>query len=73
MSDKKTFRRTDRTDAGCAFTARYRLRATREARAYRFRALVPAQPGYPYLRGRDGDFVVVETPDGHTWRELNPR
>ena len=43
--------RTDRTDAGCAFTARYRLRATEGASVYRFRALVPEQPGYPYLRG----------------------
>ncbi len=43
--------RTDRTDAVCAFTARYRLRATRGARRYRFRALVPAQAGYPYERG----------------------
>jgi lysine 2,3-aminomutase len=29
--------------------------------------------GHSWLRGREGDFVVVETPDGHTWRELNPR
>jgi lysine 2,3-aminomutase len=29
--------------------------------------------GHPYLRGREGDYVVVETPDGNTWRELNPR
>ena len=28
--------------------------------------------GHSWLRGREGDFVVVETPDGHTWRELNP-
>jgi len=28
--------------------------------------------GYPYLRGREGDYVVMETWDGRTWRELNP-
>jgi lysine 2,3-aminomutase len=28
--------------------------------------------GYPYLKGRDGDHVVLETWDGHVWRELNP-
>ena len=28
---------------------------------------------YPYLRGREGDDVVVETSDGRLWRELNPR
>jgi lysine 2,3-aminomutase len=27
---------------------------------------------HPYLRGRDGDYVVVESFDGRTWRELNP-
>lgn len=27
---------------------------------------------YPYLRGREGDHVVMETWDGHVWRELNP-
>ncbi|HXV53443.1 MAG TPA: hypothetical protein VD765_09490, partial [Solirubrobacterales bacterium] len=43
--------RTDRADAGCAFTARYRLRATADARRYRFRALVPQAAGYPYERG----------------------
>jgi hypothetical protein len=50
--------RTDRADAGCTFTARYRLRATQEARAYRFRALIPAQPGYPYLRGASATVKV---------------
>jgi hypothetical protein len=44
--------RTDRADQGCAFTARYKLRATsRSAKRYRFRALVPQQAGYPYERG----------------------
>jgi hypothetical protein len=43
--------RTDRADAACAFTARYKLRSTRGARRYRFRALVPEQAGYPYERG----------------------
>jgi len=28
---------------------------------------------HPYLRGREGDHVVVETWDGHLWRERNPR
>jgi len=28
--------------------------------------------GHPYLRGRDGDYVVMDTWDGHVWRELNP-
>jgi hypothetical protein len=50
--------RTDRADAGCRFTARYRLRATREARTYRFRALVPEQTGYPYLRGHSATAKV---------------
>jgi hypothetical protein len=43
--------RTDRTDAGCAFAARYKLHATAHARRYRFRALVPQAAGYPYDRG----------------------
>ena len=28
---------------------------------------------YPYLRGREGDEVVVESYDGRLWREPNPR
>lgn len=43
--------RTDRADERCAFRARYKLHATRNARRYRFRALVPEQDGYPYERG----------------------
>lgn len=43
--------RTDRADERCAFSARYKLRATRNARRYRFRVLVPEQAGYPYERG----------------------
>jgi hypothetical protein len=43
--------RTDRADASCVFNARYKLRATRRARRYRFRSLVPQQAGYPYERG----------------------
>jgi hypothetical protein len=43
--------RTDRADGDCAFTARYKLRATRRARRYRFRARVPGQAGYPYEPG----------------------
>jgi lysine 2,3-aminomutase len=31
---------------------------------------VPLQ--HPYLRGREGDAMVVETPDGRLWREPNP-
>lgn len=27
---------------------------------------------HPYVRGRDGDHVEVESFDGRTWRELNP-
>jgi lysine 2,3-aminomutase len=27
---------------------------------------------HPYVKGREGDFVVVETCDGSLWRELNP-
>jgi hypothetical protein len=27
---------------------------------------------HPYLRGREGDDVVVETYDGRLWREPNP-
>jgi lysine 2,3-aminomutase len=27
---------------------------------------------YPYVKGRDGDFVVVESWDGRLWRELSP-
>lgn len=27
---------------------------------------------HPYVKGRDGDHVVVETYEGHVWRELNP-
>ena len=29
--------------------------------------------GHPYLRGREGDHVVVETFEGKIWREPNPR
>ncbi len=43
--------RTDRSDASCAFSARYRLRSTANAKRYRFRALVPQAAGYPYQRG----------------------
>jgi lysine 2,3-aminomutase len=32
---------------------------------------VPLQ--HPYLRGRDGDDVLVESYDGRVWREKNPR
>jgi lysine 2,3-aminomutase len=28
---------------------------------------------HPYLRGREGDHVVVESFDGRRWRELNPQ
>jgi lysine 2,3-aminomutase len=28
---------------------------------------------HPYLRGRDGDDVVVESYDGRIWRERNPK
>jgi hypothetical protein len=28
--------------------------------------------GYRYLKGRDGNHVVVEARDGRIWRELNP-
>jgi lysine 2,3-aminomutase len=27
---------------------------------------------YPFLKGRDGDYVVMESFDGRVWRELNP-
>ena len=43
--------RTDRADADCGFTARYKLRSTARAKRYRFRALVPQAAGYPYERG----------------------
>jgi hypothetical protein len=43
--------RTDRADRACGFEARYKLRATRAAERYRFRALVPQQAGYPFERG----------------------
>ncbi len=50
--------RTDRTDADCRFAARYKLRATKDARRYRFRALVPQAEGYPYERGTSRSFKV---------------
>lgn len=43
--------RTDRADADCEFTARYKLRSTARAKRYRFRALVPQAAGYPFERG----------------------
>jgi hypothetical protein len=43
--------RTDRTDPDCTFAARYKLRTTRHAERYRFRALVPHQAGYPFEAG----------------------
>ena len=56
--------RTDRSDSGCAFAARYRLRATRSAKRYRFRTLVPAQAGYPYEPGYSAIVTVrIEHPD----------
>jgi lysine 2,3-aminomutase len=27
---------------------------------------------YPFLKGREGDYVVMESWDGRIWRELNP-
>jgi hypothetical protein len=50
--------RTDRTDGDCRFAARYKLRATSRARRYRFRALVPQQAGYPYVRGASRTWKV---------------
>lgn len=50
--------RTDRADAACRFTARYRLRATHSARVYDFRALVPEQAGYPFERGNSATVKV---------------
>lgn len=50
--------RTDRTDGDCRFSARYRLRATHNARRYRFRALVPQAEGYPYERGASRTYKV---------------
>ena len=55
--------RTDRTDAGCGFAARYRLRETRSAKRYRFRVLVPEQAGYPYEPGYSALVTVrIERP-----------
>ena len=50
--------RTDRAGSDCAYSARYRLRATRAARRYRFRALVPRQAGYPFEPGVSRTAVV---------------
>jgi hypothetical protein len=57
--------RTDRTDAGCGFAAHYRLRETRSAKRYRFRALVPEQAGYPYESGYSPSVTVrIERREG---------
>jgi len=43
--------RSARTDIRCRFATGYTLRATNRPTAYRFRARVRAQPGYPYEPG----------------------
>ena len=43
--------RNGRTDAEGIYRARYRFHATTGRRHYRFRAVVPGQAGYPYVRG----------------------
>ena len=43
--------RNGRTNADGVYRTRYRFHATTGRRRYRFRALVPSQRGYPYLRG----------------------
>jgi hypothetical protein len=52
VGDRWQVFRTDRTDERCRYAAGYRLHATTGAAKYRFRALVPPQPGYPYDRGQ---------------------
>jgi hypothetical protein len=44
--------RNGRTDADGVYKTRYRFHATTGRRRYRFRAVVPSQRGYPYLRGK---------------------
>ena len=43
--------RTDRADAACASPPATSCGRPRDARRYRFRALVPQAAGYPYERG----------------------
>ncbi len=43
--------RNGRANARGVYRARYRFHATSGHRRYRFRAVVPSQRGYPYLRG----------------------
>ena len=50
--------RTGRTSGDCEFAAGYKLRGTRHAHRYRFRALVPPQDGYPFDRGRSAQVSV---------------
>jgi hypothetical protein len=44
--------RDGRTNANGVWRTGYRFHATTGRRRYAFRALVPAQPGYPYVAGR---------------------
>jgi hypothetical protein len=44
--------RNGRANADGVYRTRYRFHATTGRRRYRFRAVVPSQRGYPYLRGQ---------------------
>ncbi|MGB7589281.1 MAG: hypothetical protein WBM00_11290, partial [Solirubrobacterales bacterium] len=52
-----TFRRAT-TDFGGSFRSNYRFTSTTRTTAYRFRALVPEQAGYPWLEGTSGPVKV---------------
>ena len=61
-------RRASRCSARCA-AARA---ASRSRSTCSTRRTARCRSRYPYLRGREGDDVVVETYDGRIWREPNP-
>jgi hypothetical protein len=54
-----TFRLTRASARSGRFRARYRFSATRGTFAYRFRAVVKPQPGYPFATGRSNTVRVL--------------
>src|SRR5262249_23754300 len=56
-----TYKRAS-SDAKGALRSSYRFTSTRRRTAYRFRALVPGQAGYPWVQGHSAPVRVLVTP-----------